>query len=221
MGYTNSSLYTGSIEYIDIPSTPSYWYLTLSALTVQGTSISLSGSGMAAIDTGTTNIGGPLSEIEAIYAQVPGSSPMTGSWAGYYQFPCSTQVSVTFSFGGTTWSMSPADFSYAAISSSQCIGAFFELSTGTGSSSPSWVIGDAFLKNVYSVFRYNPASIGFAALSETALAENGVDGPIPSATIGSVSAAVTNSNSNAALPKHGLSSTLMGLAIVALSCLLL
>ena len=28
-GYTNSSLYTGSIEYIDIPNEPSYWYIPL------------------------------------------------------------------------------------------------------------------------------------------------------------------------------------------------
>ncbi|KAF9234984.1 aspartic peptidase domain-containing protein [Melanogaster broomeanus] len=219
MGYTNSSLYTGSIEYIDIPGTPSYWYLDLAELTVQGTSISLSGSGMAAIDTGTTNIAGPSADIAEIYAQVPGSSPMTGSWEGYYQFPCSTEVSVTFSFGGTTWSMSAADFSYAPISSSQCIGAFFAISTGGSSASPSWVIGDAFLKNVYSVFRYSPASIGFAALSETALAQNGVDGPVPTPTIGSVSAAVTNLS--AAPPTRGLSSICMGLAIVASFALLL
>lgn len=28
-GYTNSSLYTGSIDYINIPGTPSFWYLPL------------------------------------------------------------------------------------------------------------------------------------------------------------------------------------------------
>lgn len=29
-GYTNTSLYTGDIDYIDIPGTPSYWYLDIS-----------------------------------------------------------------------------------------------------------------------------------------------------------------------------------------------
>jgi cathepsin D len=46
-------------------------------------------------------------------------------------------------------------------------------------------------KNVYSVFRFNPPSVGFAALSDVAIAHNGVDGPVPSATIGSVAAAVS------------------------------
>lgn len=50
-------------------------------------------------------------------------------------------------------------------------------------------------KNVYSVFRYDPPSVGFAALSETALAMNGVNAVIPSATIGASIAAVTNAAS--------------------------
>jgi hypothetical protein len=44
-------------------------------------------------------------------------------------------------------------------------------------------------KNVYSVFKYNPASVGFAALSETAIAQNGVKAAVPSPTIGAVTAA--------------------------------
>lgn len=46
-------------------------------------------------------------------------------------------------------------------------------------------------KNVYSVFRYNPPSVGFAELSDTALALNGADGPVPSATIGSAAATLS------------------------------
>ena len=42
-----------------------------------------------------------------------------------------------------------------------------------------------FLKNVYSVFQASPPSVGFAKLSEVALAMNGKDAPAPSATVGS------------------------------------
>ncbi|KAI9573773.1 aspartic peptidase domain-containing protein [Boletus coccyginus] len=207
IGYTNSSLFTGSIDYINLSGNPAYWLLPFASLTVQGTSISLGSGATAAIDTGTTNIAGPSSAIQAIYAQVPSSSPATGEWAGYYQYPCSTKVTVTFSFGGNTWTMSTADFQFAQISSSQCVGAFFEVSsTTTGNMSPSWIIGDAFLKNVYSVFRYNPPSVGFATLSGDAIAQNGVNGPVPSATIGTATAAITNT-SGAALRvrfEHGV-----------------
>lgn len=103
-GYTNSSLYSGSIDYINIPGTPSYWYLPLDcmslliprteqfahsfhvALTVQGSSITIASGTTAAIDTGTTNIGGPATSIAAIYAQIPNSNLLTGQWEGYYSF---------------------------------------------------------------------------------------------------------------------------------------
>ncbi|KAG9309507.1 aspartic peptidase A1 [Chiua virens] len=196
-GYANTSLYTGSIDYINIPGTPSYWYLPLQSLTVQGSSISITSGTTAAIDTGTTNIAAPTNVVQSIYAQIPNSSPASGSWAGYYQYPCSTTVTVEFSFGGNNWTMSSADFKAAELSSSECIGAFFEYTASSGT--PSWIIGDAFLKNVYSVFQYNPPAVGFAALSETALAANGVNGAVPSATIGTASATVTGTNGGSSL----------------------
>jgi hypothetical protein len=60
-------------------------------------------------------------------------------------------------------------------------------------------------KNVYSVFRYNPASVGFAELSQTATSMNGADGEVPSPTVGSVVASVsaTGSASNRKGPDSG------------------
>ncbi|KAF9244096.1 aspartic peptidase domain-containing protein [Melanogaster broomeanus] len=194
MGFMNNSLYTGEIDYQDLVSTPSYWILSMTALTVQGNAVIIpSGTAsFAAIDTGTTLVGGPSTAIRNIYAQIPGSQPGTGSWEGYYTYPCSSRVNVAISFGGPSWPLTPADFQLTQVSSSECVGAFFEISTGNGA--PSWIVGDTFLKNVYSVFRYSPPSIGFAALSPTAVAMNGVNGPPPSATIGSISTTVIASS---------------------------
>ena len=58
-------------------------------------------------------------------------------------------------------------------------------------------------KNVYSVFRYSPLSIGFAELSASALAENGSNGPPPSPTIGPVEATVSATS----VPRAGGRST--------------
>jgi len=200
MGFVNSTLYTGDIEYIDVPtSTNSYWILPITAMTVQGNSVSL-GTGQdayAAIDTGTTLVGGPPDQIALIYAQIPGSSPATGRYDGYYQYPCDTTVVVTISFGGKSWTVSPADFHLTRISAGTCIGAFFSLTTGD--SAPPWILGDTFLKNVYSVFRYDPPSIGFASLSAYSLSMNGnTDLAVPSPTIGSVSVGATARNENSA-----------------------
>ncbi|KAJ7043567.1 aspartic peptidase A1 [Mycena alexandri] len=193
MGFVNSTLYTGDIEYIDMPSsTNTYWILPITAITVQGNSVSVSSGSdsYAAIDTGTTLVGGPSTDIANIYAQIPDSSPGTGNYEGYYMYPCDTSVTVTLSFGGRSWDVSPADFQEQELGQGMCLGSFFSLTTGD--SAPSWIVGDTFLKNVYSVFRHNPPSIGFASLSDYSLSMNGnLHLAAPSATIGSVSAAAT------------------------------
>ena len=57
-------------------------------MTVNGESVTLSsGSGAyAAIDTGTTLVGGPESAVSALYEQIPGSEALTGDNAGYYTY---------------------------------------------------------------------------------------------------------------------------------------
>lgn len=193
MGYVNESLYTGTIDYQDLPDgQASYWLQQITSMTVQGKYIPLldDSASYAVIDTGTTLLAGPAAGIAAIYAQIPGSQPGTGSWEGFYSYPCNTTVVVEISFGGPSWSVSPGDFAFTSTgTSNECYGAFYAIPTP--GETPPWIIGDTFLKNVYSVFRYDPPSVGFAALSETALAMNGKVGGIPSATLGANSAMFT------------------------------
>ena len=99
---------------------------------------------------------------------------------------------MTFGSSSVSWPISNADFLLMQASSTECVGAFFSLDT-TGTSAPPWIVGDTFLKNVYSVYRASPASVGFAKLSDTALAMNGVLGSAPSPTIGAVAATVSGS----------------------------
>lgn len=93
----------------------------------------------------------------------------SSGYEGYWQYPCSTNINATLQYGGLAYSISNADFNLGPFTSDQsmCTGAFFEMDLP--SSSPiSWIVGASFLKNVYSVFRYNPLAIGFAQLSGTA-----------------------------------------------------
>jgi hypothetical protein len=192
MGAVNTSLYTGDIDYNDIPANgETYWLQTVSAVTSQGSAITVASgdSALAAIDTGTTLVGGPADAIAEIYANIPGAEAGTGNLEGYYTYPCSTSVSVTMAFGGNSWPISNADFQAEQLSSSTCMGAFFSLETGDGA--PAWIVGDTFLKNVYSVFRYNPASVGFAQLSSEAIGMNGVNAAVPTPTVGSAAATVS------------------------------
>ncbi|KAF5324960.1 hypothetical protein D9758_017739 [Tetrapyrgos nigripes] len=260
-GFTNSSLFTGDIEYHNIPSgAGTYWIQSLTTLTVNSQSVSLPPSSnsesFAAIDTGTTLIGGPPEIIDAIYKNVPNSQALSGNSEGYYSFPCSQSVNSAMGYGdgGTAWSIDPDDFKAFEIGSTgMCVGAFFALDLGGGGSGggiPSWIVGDSFLpqivnflesrfvlwfslrprrqvsfplslsltasystfsstflalafvfslrlpsfsfaKNVYSVYRFSPPSVGFAALSDTALSMNGA-----SSTSTSTSGAPQGNNAN-------------------------
>ncbi|KAF8998527.1 aspartic peptidase domain-containing protein [Cyathus striatus] len=185
MGFTNSTLYTGDIDYVNLTDNGSYWLLQMLSINVQGNTIELpqNESSHAAIDTGTTLIGGPSAMVSQIFQQIPGSQAGGGSFSGFYLFPCNTTVDVSLNFGSKSWSISPADFNIGTYCCDLCVGAFFDVDSGQSSRMPSWIVGDTLLKNVYSVFRYSPPSVGFAELSEAAINANGAIGSIPTATI--------------------------------------
>lgn len=168
VGGTNSSLYDGDISWNSLinPTSPTYWLITMQAVTIQGSSASLSGT-TCVIDSGTSLIAGPAPDVLSIYTSIPGSQETTVSGqAGYYAFPCATEVTASITFGGVEYSISSDDFNAgpSEFSSSYCIGAFFVFASATAEA--SWIIGDSFLKNVYTSFRFSPdPAVGFAQLS--------------------------------------------------------
>ncbi|KAG2751850.1 acid protease [Suillus brevipes Sb2] len=235
LGGTNSSLYNGSIEYLDLTGPPSYWLLTVSSVTVQGKTITIDApTGLAAIDTGTTLIGAPTPFAASIWAQVPGSMELSGEWQGLYAFPCDTNVTVHISFGGTNWAISPLDMNLGTLNntiignanatSQMCAGGIFDIGIG---STPAWIVGDTFLKNVYSVFRASPPAVGFAQLASGSNSSTGssdpnpvqVTGltPLPTSTCASSSGSSKSSstNSGAASPINNIALSLTRLASVA------
>jgi len=117
---------------------------------------------------------------------------------------CSTTVTVTISFGGTSWEISPLDMNLGTISvastSQMCAGGIFDLGTtvGAGVGVPSWIVGDTFLKNVYSVFRANPAAVGFAQLASGLSSSSGTSGsnPIQITVTGSSPSSTSSSSSS-------------------------
>jgi len=224
LGGTNSSLFTGNIEFLDMPSgtTPSFWLLSMSAISVVGKSVTLStgNAALAAIDTGTTLIGGPSADVSNFWATVPGSQALTGQNAGYYSFPCSTKLGTTFSFGGQSWPIKDVDMSFGTVDgTNQCVGSIFDLSLGSnvvaGDGNPSWVVGDSFLKNVYSVFRASPPSVGFAQLSNAAGGSSGTPGSTTSTSSSSSSTSTSGASRTHSIGVAGAS--FLSLIVLAVS----
>lgn len=181
-GGVNNSYFTGQINYMPIAdSNLDYWRLPIASIWVGNKDAGYkSQSPNAAIDTGTTLIGGPSNAIAAIYAQIPNSSPMSeaSGMLGYYQYPCSQKINLKMGFGNQVWTMSDDDFNFSRTSDStpdMCIGSFFAVDM---SKNPlvSWIVGASFLKNVYSVYRYDPPAIGFGALTKGGAAPEQVSG---------------------------------------------
>lgn len=72
-----------------IPSRPLIpVHLFFLAVNINGATVSLpsGSSSYAAIDTGTTLVGGPTEYISEIFAQIPGSAAGTGDFQGYYTY---------------------------------------------------------------------------------------------------------------------------------------
>ncbi|KAJ6489972.1 aspartyl protease [Mycena sanguinolenta] len=183
-GGTNTSLYTGAIEYLPTtaPSNTT-WNLDVKEVIVQGTSVQITPAS-AAFSFLSLNISGPASDVAAIWAAVPGAVPST-TQSGYYEFPCTTTVNVSVSFGGRLWNINPLDMNIGAseLGGTQCLGAIYALNSSSSSNSTSWVFGTAFMKNVYSVFQPTPFAIGFAELSTQASSSNTSSHSTPVGTI--------------------------------------
>ncbi|EJD35271.1 acid protease [Auricularia subglabra TFB-10046 SS5] len=173
MGGTNTSIYTGDVDFITLPAGTQggFWNIPVVSVGLLGQEIKPSTDGstvMGAIDTGTTLIGAPPAFVSRFYTLIEGAQPGTGSWDGFYLYPCATQVNLTLNFGSRTWSVSNDDFALMQVTdegeSSLCAGGLFDIDTG-GNGAPDWIVGATFLKNVYSVFRSSPPSVGFATLA--------------------------------------------------------
>lgn len=176
-GGVDSTKFEGDLNYIPIgPGERDFWKLPLEGMTVGGNPVDVSKGLLigrkapaCAIDTGTTLIGVPTDMAAAIYAQIPGSSKVPSSvmgQGGYYQYPCDTNVDVKLKFGGVEYGISNTDMNFGTFTDDgkTCIGAFFGQDVSPRSP-VQWIVGAAFLKNVYTSFRYEPTAIGFAPLT--------------------------------------------------------
>lgn len=165
-GSLNTSHYTGDINYIDV-SEAAYWQIPVEGLSIQGTTISINtttsssssnpfsssssttGYPQVAVDTGTTLISVPTTTAKAVFAAIDGAQAVQQSgYEGYYEYPCSTEVNMTLTFNGVTYTIDPADFNIGRLTtgSSYCLGGIYGSDLGS-SSSVQWILGDVMLKN--------------------------------------------------------------------------
>ncbi|KAI1471174.1 acid protease [Daldinia caldariorum] len=202
-GAPNKAKYTGDIAYTGLKSDNS-WAIPMDDVSFGGKAAGVKGR-LAYIDTGTTFVFGPPDDVANLYQLIPGSKTIDDR--EHWTVPCDTDGEVAFSFSGKTYAVSSKDFITAPDSSGTCYGRVFGMEFVEG----AWLLGDMFMKNVYTVFDMDHRQIGFAARahssngssSSTSPSGTSTASPSGSATSGSATATDTSDGSSSAVPTGG------------------
>ncbi|KAI1863957.1 uncharacterized protein JN550_009236 [Neoarthrinium moseri] len=154
-GATNPAKYTGDITYTSVTDKVS-WSIPMDDVTVSGKSAGVKGKN-AYIDTGTTYAFAAPADVAAVYKMIPDSKSSDGGVT--WTFPCDTTATVALTFSGKSFSINANDLKASSGDNNRCTGSIFGMEVVSG----SWLLGDTFIKNVYTVFDIDGSRIGFAS----------------------------------------------------------
>lgn len=161
-GGVDQSQISGSLTQMDNQSNKGYWEVKLDSVSVGGKQIS--GSSTAILDTGTSLIIAPQDAADAIHQAIDGAKP---DGNGGYTLPCTTKAQVSFTFAGKSFKMDSRDLLFAPKDSNNlkgtCVSA---VSTGSTMDGAGWLLGAAFLKNVYLATNTDANQIGLGQLNQ-------------------------------------------------------
>jgi hypothetical protein len=152
-GAPDSSKYSGSLSYTALASSNGDWVVPVDGVGMDGKSAGVTGRS-AYIDTGTSYIFIPPADAKALHGLITGSQLSSDGKTWY--IPCSTTSSVQFTFSGVSYSVPSQDW-VGGKSGSLCTSNIFP---GTPAGPNSWLLGDTFMKNVYTVFDSDQKRIG-------------------------------------------------------------
>ncbi|XP_023689411.2 pepsin A-like [Paramormyrops kingsleyae] len=152
-GGIDPSYFTGTIFWLPLTS-ETYWQISMDSVTVNGNIVACAGGCQAIVDTGTSLIVGPSTDIANINSWV---GALTDEY-GDVTVTCSNiqrMPNVTFSLNGYTFEI-PAS-AYVSQSSSSCSVGF-----GYGGTEQLWILGDVFIRQYYAIFDRGNNQVGLA-----------------------------------------------------------
>ncbi|KAF9425229.1 hypothetical protein BGZ94_007728 [Podila epigama] len=170
-GGVNTERFSGSISYVNcVAGRP--WTLPLNSMTVNGKTINAAKGQLATIDTGTTAMLVPKVAADAINSAIPGAVQAPNAYDLWF-LPCEGSYPITMVFGDYTANVPYKSIAMQSTAQRTSDGLYCQSAVmfpvGEMTSIEEWLVGDVFLKNVYSVFDFennaeNGGRIGFAAL---------------------------------------------------------
>lgn len=152
-GAVDSSKFTGDLSYTTSVSHDGLWEVPVDDAGVDNVGCKFSGK-TAIIDTGTSFVLMPPDDAQKLLTQIPKSQQNGES----FNIPCSSTVAVQFTFSGVTYNVSAKDYLGKTIDGgNMCASNIIGRQTFGAN---QWLMGDAFLKNVYTVFDFDKDRIG-------------------------------------------------------------
>ncbi|KDR83745.1 hypothetical protein GALMADRAFT_236101 [Galerina marginata CBS 339.88] len=111
-----------------------------------------SNKAVALMDSGASYTYAPKAICDAIYSNVPGAT--FDSSIGYWRVPCGAEIDMAIQIGGQVFPVHPLDVNPStAADPSTCIGSFVPQTFAVGIDF-DWLVGDNFLRSVYSVYDF-------------------------------------------------------------------
>ncbi|KAG2123595.1 aspartic peptidase domain-containing protein [Suillus clintonianus] len=158
---------SGTTKYPLAPSTSSRWTIALTGMQVNGHDVTLNsavkgakkGTAISLIDSGTSLAYIPSDTVDAIYGAISGSVHIKTNGQNFWIVPCLGQANLSFSFGNDYYPINPleltrpATFTDGDTKYTVCTSAFRPQLSSTGSDM-DFLLGDIFMRNVYSVFNF-------------------------------------------------------------------
>ncbi|KAG2139040.1 aspartic peptidase domain-containing protein [Suillus clintonianus] len=159
LGGVNSALYKGSFTYAPVTK-QAFWQIDGDGIWINGNQIVKTFS--AIVDTGTTLIVGNSSVVSQFYAAITNATEVQ---PGIYTLPCNAIPNMSITIGGKAFPLSTDTFNKGPTDSSGkiCIGGV-QGSDSVGDQF-QWILGDVFMRNVYTAFDVGNSRIGFAELA--------------------------------------------------------
>jgi predicted aspartyl protease len=159
LGGTDESKYTGGITWIPLTS-ETYWAFELKGFNINGNNM-VSGVNMAIADTGTSLLAVPKADMKAIATAV-GATPFFLN-PNEYTVDCSkisSMPNIEVALDGASFTITPQQYVLNEENTVCLLGIM-----GIDLPEPLIILGDVFLRTVYSVFDFGNQRIGFATLA--------------------------------------------------------
>ncbi|CAE6466031.1 unnamed protein product [Rhizoctonia solani] len=161
IGGINLSKYEGSITYVPLESGTGYYWTVRGSVLANG---EMTFQGQMVIDSGTSFIYGRKNFVRDWWSKVPGAAPCRDrecGGPGYYMYPCNSPPRLSLKFGEREFPVSTEDFKFRETSHNMCVGVVCA-HDDKDPLQDTWIIGNRFMKNVYTIFDVGREQIGFA-----------------------------------------------------------